>query len=100
MPYAVHKSKSTLRLELEGEVTIRHAGELAAGIGEVLDGCTSVVVVTTRLQDADTSILQLLCSLHKTAPVLSFPQPSAEFVAAVDRCGLRRDLLGGVREGV
>ena len=99
MPFAVHKKESSLSLELEGEVTIRHAGLLAARIGEALDGCVSVVVDTSRLQDVDTGILQLLCSLHKTAPVLSFNQPSAEFLAAVDRCGLRRELLGGVREG-
>lgn len=98
MPFAVHKIEGSLRLELEGEVTIRHAGLLAAKIGEVLDGCVSVVVDTTRLEDVDTSILQLLCSLHRTAPVLSFNQPSAEFLAAVDRCGLRRALLGGVQE--
>ncbi|MGO9258173.1 MAG: lipid asymmetry maintenance protein MlaB [Bryobacteraceae bacterium] len=99
MPFSVHQTESTLRLELEGEVTIRQAGDLAARIGEVLDGCSSVVIETARLQDADTSILQLLCSLHKTAPALSFNQPSANFLAAVDRCGLRRELLGGVREG-
>ena len=81
-------------------MTIRHAGDLAARIGEALDGCVSVVVDTTGLRDVDTSILQLLCSLHKTAPALSFHQPSAEFLAAVDRCGLRRELLGGVREDV
>jgi anti-anti-sigma regulatory factor len=99
MPFAVHKTENRLSLELEGEVTIRHAGDLAAKIGEALDGCVSVVVDTTRLQDVDTNILQLLCSLHKTAPALSFHQPSPEFLAAVDRCGLRRELLGGAREG-
>jgi ABC-type transporter Mla MlaB component len=99
MPFSVHQTESILRLELEGEVTIRQAGDLAARIGEVLDGCSSVVIETARLQDADTSILQLLCSLLKTAPALSFNQPSAKFLAAVDRCGLRRELLGGGQEG-
>jgi ABC-type transporter Mla MlaB component len=98
MPFAVHRTENRLSLELEGEVTIRHAGDLAAKIGEALDGCVSVVVDTTRLQDVDTNILQLLCSLHKTVPVLSFSRASAKFVAAVDRCGLRRELLGGVQE--
>jgi anti-anti-sigma regulatory factor len=100
MPFSIQQTESSLRVELEGEVNIRHAGELAARIGEALDGCDSVVVDTTALQDADTSILQLLCSLLKTAPALSFPQPSAAFLAAVDRCGLRRELLGAVREGM
>jgi anti-anti-sigma regulatory factor len=100
MSFAVSRIEGRLSLELEGEVTIRHAGDLAAKIGEALDGCLSVVVDTTHLQDVDTSILQLLCALHKTAPALSFRQPSAGFLAAVDRCGLRRELLGAVREEV
>lgn len=86
-------------MDLDGEVTIRDAVNLTARIEEALDGCLSAAVDTTRLRDVDTSILQLLCSLRKTVPVLSFHQPSVEFLAAVDRCGLRRELLSGIREG-
>jgi anti-anti-sigma regulatory factor len=100
MPFAVHRTESTLSLELEGEVTVRHAGDLAAKVGEAWDGCVPVVVDTAGLRDVDTCILQLLSSLEKTAPAISFEAPSAEFLAAVDRCGLRRELLGGVREEV
>jgi anti-anti-sigma regulatory factor len=98
MPFAVHQSIDTLHLELQGDVTIRQAGELAARIAEVLDGCTQVVVDTSGLRDVDTCILQLLCSLQKTAARIAFPRPSAEFVAMVDRCGLRRELSGAIRE--
>jgi anti-anti-sigma regulatory factor len=98
LPFAIHKLENGLRVELEGELTIRHAGELAAQIGAALDGGASVAVHTGRLEDADTSVLQLLCSLHKTVHSLSFPQPSAEFLAAADRCGVRRELLGGAQE--
>ena len=62
-------------MELEGEVTIRQAADLAAQIGEAWDGSAPVVVETASLEDADTGILQLLCSLLKTAPSLSFGQP-------------------------
>jgi anti-anti-sigma regulatory factor len=99
MPFALHITETGLTLDLEGDLTIRHAADLAARIGEAFDGGVPVVVRTARLEDVDTAILQLLCSLCKTAPALSFDQPSAGFLAAVDRCGLRRELLGGVREG-
>ncbi|SPF53768.1 hypothetical protein SBA4_5830002 [Candidatus Sulfopaludibacter sp. SbA4] len=99
MAFAVHRTENTLSLELEGGVTIRQAVDLAARIAEVLDGCASVAIDTGGLQEVDSCILQLLCSLLKTAPALTFHQPSAIFLAAVDRCGLRRELLGGVREG-
>jgi ABC-type transporter Mla MlaB component len=98
MPFAVHRAENRLTLKLEGEVTIRSAADMAARIGDSLDGCVSVVVDTADLREVDASILQLLCSLHRTAPVLSFHRPSAEFLAAVDRCGLRRELLSGSRE--
>jgi hypothetical protein len=46
------------------------------------------------LEDIDTCILQLLYSLRQTVPALSFDKPSEAFIAAVDRCGMRRELLG------
>jgi hypothetical protein len=52
-------------------------------------------VDTGSLEDIDTCILQLLCSLRKTVPAFSFDNPSEVFIGAVDRCGLRRELLGG-----
>jgi len=100
MPVMIHKTEGALKIELEGAITVRHAQEVAAQLGQALDGGISVTVGTAALRDVDTSILQLLCSLRRTVAALSFKDPSAEFIAAVDRCGLRRELLGGAREGV
>ncbi len=100
MPIIIHKTEDAFTVALDGVVTIRHAQDVATTLGEMLDGGVSVTVGTAGLRDIDTSILQLLCSLRKTVPVLSFEDPSDEFIAAVDRCGLRRELLGGTREGV
>jgi len=78
---------------------MRHARDLAARLGEVLDDGMPLGVDTGSLEDIDTGILQLLCSLGKTVPALFFDKPSNAFIAAVDRCGLRRELLGS-REGL
>jgi anti-anti-sigma regulatory factor len=86
-------------LKLEGAVTIRNAQDLAAKLGEDLEDGTPVGVDTLDLEDIDTCILQLLCALRKTVPALSFDNPSDAFISAVDRCGLRRELLGA-REGL
>lgn len=56
-------------------------------------------VDTGELEDIDTCILQLLCSLRRSIPALAFDEPSEVFLGAVDRCGLRRELLGA-REGL
>ena len=97
MPFSVANKQGRQVLRLEGAVTIRHAQDLAARLGDLEDG-TSVGVDTGNLEDIDTCILQLLCSLRKTVPALSFDSPSDAFIAAVDRCGLRRELLSAREE--
>jgi anti-anti-sigma regulatory factor len=97
--FSLVNRQGTLVLTLEGTVTIRHAGDLAAKLGEDLEDGMPVAVDTGGLEDIDTCVLQLLCSLRKAAASLSCESPSEAFVGQVDRCGLRRELLGG-REGV
>ncbi len=92
MPFSIARMQGRQILKLEGAVTIRHAQELAA-LGESLEDATPVGVDTGDLEDIDTCILQLLCSLRQTVPTLSFDEPSEVFIRAVERCGLRRELL-------
>jgi anti-anti-sigma regulatory factor len=94
MPFSIASTQGTQTLKLEGGVTIRHAHDLAARLGEALEDGAPLAVDTGRLEDIDTCILQLLSSLGKTVPALVFDNPSEAFIAAVDRCGLRRELLG------
>jgi anti-anti-sigma regulatory factor len=99
MPFSIASTPGRQILKLEGAVTIRHAQDLAARLGEGLEDGLPVGVDTAGLEDIDTCILQLLCSLRKTIPALAFDEPSDAFSVAVDRCGLRRDLLGA-KEGL
>jgi len=99
MPFSILSELGSQTLKLEGGVTIRNAQDLAAKLRECLEDGTATAVDTSGLEDIDTCVLQLLCSLRKTFPKLSFASPSALFIDAVDRCGLRRELLG-VRESL
>ena len=99
MPFSTYNKEGRQILKLEGAVTIRHALDLAATLGEGLEDGTPAGVDTEELKDIDTCILQLLCSLRRTVPALCFDNPSDVFTAAVDRCGLRRELLSA-REGL
>jgi anti-anti-sigma regulatory factor len=94
MPFSVTTMQGRQVLQLQGKVTIRHAQELAAHLVECLEDGVPVAVETEGLEDIDTCILQLLYSLRKTATSLSFDNRSEVFISAVDRCGLRRELLG------
>lgn len=93
MPFSIVNEQGRHSLNLHGSVTVQHAHDLAAKLGEIIEDGTLVSVSTTDLEDIDTSILQLLYSLRKTVSSLSFDSPSESFIAAVDRCGLRRELL-------
>ena len=93
MPFSIVSNQGSQILKLEGAVTIRHAQDLAAKLAEGLEDNTPVVVDTGDLEDIDTCILQLLSSLRKTNPAVRIDNPSTAFTSAVDRCGLRRELL-------
>ena len=98
MPFSMANKQGRQILTLEGAVTIRHAPDLAVRLGDLEDG-VPVGIETGNLQDIDTCILQLLCALRRTVPSTCFDSPSDTFIAAADRCGLRRELLGA-REGL
>jgi anti-anti-sigma regulatory factor len=97
MPFTITSTPGRQILRLEGAVTIRDAENLAATLREGLGDANPVAVDTQGLEDIDTCILQLLYSLRNAVPALSFDDPSDVFIGAVDRCGLRRELLS-VRE--
>ena len=97
MAFSMVQQEGRLTLKLEGAVNIRHAQALADQLRKVEDG-DAVWLDTESLEDIDTSVLQLLCSLKKTVRAVSFDRVSDVFVSAVDRCGLRRELLSAREE--
>jgi anti-anti-sigma regulatory factor len=99
VPFEISHQPDLQILKLEGAITIRQAHELALRMAEALQDHMPVLVDTHNLEDIDTCILQLLCSLQKTTIALSFENPSEAFVNAIERCGLRRELIG-TREGL
>jgi anti-anti-sigma regulatory factor len=93
MAFSIDKKDGSQILKLTGVIIIRDAQNLAALLAESLEDGVPIRIETDGLEDIDTCILQLLCSLSKTAPELSFENPSEAFLGAVDRCGFRRELL-------
>jgi ABC-type transporter Mla MlaB component len=95
MPYEIQRTEKGLILNLRGGVTVRDAAELGKCLVSSLTSETTVLVRTPELDDIDTSILQLLISLRKTAATFVLEDPPEAFVNAVDRCALRRELMAG-----
>jgi anti-anti-sigma regulatory factor len=100
MPFTIQTTEQNIELELTGGVTARDVGELAGRLASSLTAAANVVVLTGKLDDIDTSVLQMLVSLYKTVNSLMIEDPSDAFVRAVDRCSLRRELLAGSKEVV
>ena len=93
MPYSVHTLDGRQKVTLEGRITIRHAEDFAEAMREVIKSGNPVDIETSGLEDIDTCILQLLCSLRKTVRASSFEVTSDVFLNAAERCGLRHELL-------
>lgn len=98
MPFSIINELDRQLLRLEGVVTIHQVRQLAALLVQGLKSGITLAVNTEGLEDIDACILQLLLSVRKTVPALSFENPSRVFISAVDRCGLRRE-LPGIPEG-
>jgi anti-anti-sigma regulatory factor len=93
VPFSIALSQGKQILTLQGAVTVRDAHDLAAELSAGLEDGMPVEVDTRELEDIDTCVLQLLYSLSKSMPALSFDRPSDVFLGMVDRCGLRRELF-------
>jgi anti-anti-sigma regulatory factor len=93
MPFEIQTSEQGLLLELTGSLTARHAAELGQSLRSGLKTGETLQVRAGRLDDIDTSILQMLVSLRKTAATFVLLEYSEAFGGAVDRCALRRELL-------
>ena len=93
MPFSFLALDGRQKVLLEGRITIRHAEDFAEKLGQVIKDGTPVDIDSSALEDIDTCILQLLCSLRKTVRVLSLEPASPVFMCAIERCGLRRELF-------
>jgi ABC-type transporter Mla MlaB component len=100
MPYHIEKTGRGITLDLKGGVTVRHAAELGKCVASSLTSGAEVIVQTQELVDIDTSILQMLLSLRKTAGSFVLDDPSQGFLDAMDRCALRREFLGAGKDAL
>jgi ABC-type transporter Mla MlaB component len=100
MSLSIQRLSDALTVRLDGDATLRDVQQAAAELGKAIEGVSRVTIDASGLACIDASFLQLLCSLRLTVPVLEFAGAPALLLAAAERLGLRRELLGaGSREG-
>ena len=98
MPFTIAETDTGVLVELEGILTVRHARELWTRLEAALSGENTVEVRAERLQDADTSALQILLSLQKTVAEFHIRTASRGLVDSVARYGLQRSLAASLRD--
>lgn len=84
----------SVRLRLEGEVTVESAGELRQALLQALEGGGGIVVDCGGATSIDLSTLQLLCAAHRTAITLgkdlALDGCEDALARAVEEAGFRR----------
>lgn len=65
MEYRVEKTGDAALMELEGELTIQHAGAFKAALKSTMSDANRLVLDLARVTGVDLSCLQLLCTAHR-----------------------------------
>lgn len=63
----LHHTNKTLRLHLEGVLNINRARELKEVVHNALQSADRIIVNPEKAREYDVSLLQILCSAHRTA---------------------------------
>ena len=103
MGTALEKMGDKMRVVLSGELTLPQADELKKTFLKALGEADDISIVLGNIQDADLSVLQLFCSLHRSATLQkkhvkiegAAPQAVKDAVDAVGfsrRAGCKLDL--------
>jgi anti-anti-sigma regulatory factor len=67
MPVELHREGDVTVARLTGELTVAHAAETAAALSRALEDGAELVVDLGGAGEADVSLLQTICALHRRA---------------------------------
>ena len=67
MGATLEQTGEKIRVVLDGELTLPHADELRNTFLDALGKTDDISIVLDHVQDVDLSLLQLFCSLHRSA---------------------------------
>jgi ABC-type transporter Mla MlaB component len=98
MSFRIDYLNEQLMLELDGENTVESAAELQQ---QLLGAGAQTKTVRVAAQDSgaiDITIIQLLAALQNCCPAFHIERPSTEFLASLDRCGIRRHFRSALRQ--
>jgi ABC-type transporter Mla MlaB component len=98
MAFQIGYTNEQVTLELQGDnsverVTQMHQQLLAAGAA-----AKAVSVNAEHSGVIDITVVQVLAALQACCPELRIERPSEEFLASLDRCGMRRHVRAALKQ--
>jgi anti-anti-sigma regulatory factor len=85
-------------LELDGDLSVERAAELHQQLLAEGAQSKSIIVKAQQCGRIDITIIQLLAALQACCPEMRIERPSEEFLASLERCGMRRHIRAALRQ--
>lgn len=98
MAFQIGFTSDHVTLELAGDNAVEQAAELHRQLLAAGAAGKAVTVQAEQSGAIDITVVQLLAALQACAPELRIERPSDEFLASLDRCGMRRQVRAALRQ--
>jgi hypothetical protein len=98
MAFQVGHTNECVTLELDGDNSVERAAELHQQLLVAGAQSKAVRVKAQRSGALDVTIIQIIATLQSCCPELRIERPSEEFLASLDRCGMRRHVRAALRQ--
>jgi anti-anti-sigma regulatory factor len=97
MAFQIGYTNDCVTVKLDGDNSVERAAELHE---QLLAAGVQTKAVTIDAQQSgviDITVIQILAALQACCPELRIERPSEQFLASLDRCGMRRYVRAALR---
>ena len=98
MAFQIGSTNDHVTLELEGNNSVERVAELHQQLLAAGAAAKAVSVKAAHSGAIDITVVQVLAALQACCPELRIERPSEEFLASLDRCGMRRHVRAALKQ--
>jgi len=98
MAFQIGGTDERVTLELEGNNSVEQAADLHQQLLAAGAQTKAVSVKAEHSGAIDITVVQVLAALQTCCPELRIERPSEEFLASLDRCGMRRHVRAALKQ--
>jgi hypothetical protein len=98
MAFQIGSTNERVTVELEGDNSVERVAELHQQLLAAGAPSKAVSVQAQHSGAIDITVVQVLAALQTGCPELHIERPSEEFLASLDRCGMRRHVRVALKQ--